>query len=106
MSFKILKIRKRNWFGRIFTIDYYRVTVELDNGKVVKVNAWAGIDEPQKSSLVYSIREKLRKLLYKKKKKVTKLKKPKKKVTEDLTELVGSTFEILKPYEKDQYVRR
>ena len=103
MSFKILKIRKRNWFGRIFTIDYYRVTVELDNGKVVKVNAWAGIDEPQKSSLVYSIREKLRKLLFKKK--VTKLEKPK-KVTEDLTELVGSTFEILKPYEKNQYVRR
>ena len=105
MSFKILQIRKRNWFARIPTIDYYKVTVELDDGKVVRVNAWAGIDEPQKGHLVYSIRKKLRKLLFKKQKKVTKLEKPK-RVVEDLTELVGSTFEILSSWEKDWYVRR
>ena len=106
MSFKILKIRKRNWFARIPTVDYYKVTVELENGKVVRVNAWAGIDEPQKGHLVYSVRKKLRKLLFKKKvKKVTTLEEPK-KVTEDLTELVGSTFDILSSWEKDQYVRR
>lgn len=56
---KILSVKKRSAFGRMVGgVHQWKVEVE-HNGKIKKLNAWAGINTPAVNSLLYSIDEQL-----------------------------------------------
>ena len=61
MKVKIIDIVKRPWWQRIFTINYWRVTVEDEMGERRTFDAWAGIGHPSITSLEYSIRKHIHK---------------------------------------------
>ena len=56
-SIEILEIKKRNWFIRIFTINYWKVTNKI-NGKIKKYNCWAGVLNPHLTDVFYSLLDK------------------------------------------------
>lgn len=55
---KIIDIKKRPWWAR-FGIEHWKVTVEMDNGKISKFNCWGGIREYKNSNILFSLGEKL-----------------------------------------------
>lgn len=60
MKIKIIDIVKRPWWQRIFTVNYWRVTVEDEEGTRYTLNAWAGVGHPNTDSLKYDIKTSFR----------------------------------------------
>lgn len=56
---KILDIKKRNWIVRIFTINYWRVTIEMENGHIKHFNCWADTNSPNIDSLLWHLNIKI-----------------------------------------------
>lgn len=52
---KILSIKKRNPVVTAFTIEHYKVVVEDDDGKVHKLNCWAGRNNPEAENILFDI---------------------------------------------------
>lgn len=61
-SFRIIGIKRRNRIARFFSIAQWLVTVQLDNGAIHTVTAWAGLNKPRLDYLVDSVQAKVRKL--------------------------------------------
>jgi hypothetical protein len=55
---EILSIVMRPWWQRIFTLRYWNVTYKIGD-KLYSANLWAGLDNPEYSSIEYSLRKKL-----------------------------------------------
>ena len=64
MKYKILKVEKRNWLMRWWSINHYVVTVSVE-GKVISLKCWAGVNEPTKDSLISDIERQLRPFYFK-----------------------------------------
>ena len=56
---KIVSIKKRNWFARIFTINEWKVGVEV-NGRIKYFNCWGGLDYPSMDNILWDLGRKLR----------------------------------------------
>lgn len=65
MKFRIISVKKRKWWKRLVSIDRWRVVLETEDKKIIKMNCWAGIgDEFNENYLINEIREKLRRLYH------------------------------------------
>jgi len=62
MKYKVLDVKLRNPIARCFSIEKFRVTVQLEDGRIMKFNAWAG-SEYNVDWLIWDIRRKIRKIL-------------------------------------------
>jgi hypothetical protein len=61
---KIVNIEKKPWFRRIFSIKYWWVYVEMDDGRVKRFSCWAGCPDisgvgPDKDRLLWSLNQQL-----------------------------------------------
>ncbi|NVM57242.1 MAG: hypothetical protein HWN51_03890 [Desulfobacterales bacterium] len=63
MKYEILDVERRNCLARITSVDEYKVTVKLDNGQILKLNAWAGVANPTLDNLIFDIEKQLKKAL-------------------------------------------
>jgi len=63
MKYEILDVERRNFLARFGDIHEYKVTVKLDDGRILKLNAWAGCRAPTLDHLLYDIKEQLVKAL-------------------------------------------
>lgn len=63
MKYKILSIKRRNWFLRTFSINVndWHVIVELEDKRILKLRCWAGCSEPKITSLQWSIEDEIKK---------------------------------------------
>jgi len=62
MRYKILDVRKRNFLISMFSIEKFKVTVQLENGQIVSFNAWAGVHNPTLDGLIWDVKRKLKML--------------------------------------------
>lgn len=58
MKLKIMDIKKRNWFVCLFTWKHWKVKLKLEK-KIIVLNCWANINEPELGCLWYSIEKQL-----------------------------------------------
>lgn len=63
MKYKILSIKRRNWFLRIFSVSIsdWDVVVELEDKRILKLRCWAGWPQPNLQSLQWSIGDEIEK---------------------------------------------
>lgn len=54
LGIKVLRIKKRNWLVRMFSINYYRVKFEF-KGSTIEINAWANIHNEDKDKIYWCI---------------------------------------------------
>jgi len=64
-QYKIISIKKINWFKRTFSMSgrEWKVIVELENKTILKLNCFAGWPEVNPESLKYSIENEIAKQL-------------------------------------------
>lgn len=63
IKYKILSIKRRNWFLRTFSMSVsdWNVMVELEDKRILKLRCWAGWSEPNLQSLQWSIEDEIEK---------------------------------------------
>lgn len=59
MIYEIENVKKRNILERIFSLDFYKVTIRDELGKQYNINCWAGVDDFDINSLTWDLNKKV-----------------------------------------------
>lgn len=56
MKGKIIKIKKRPWYTLIFSIKYYTITLEHEDGSIKEYDCFSGVHRVDNALILWSLR--------------------------------------------------